>query len=325
VRTLDAAIVIVAIFGLSVVAAIDLQRISSKTLTVYTSPALRDLLEKDLIPRFRAAGGMPIEPIYTTAGEQYNRLRVYGDDPEADFFLHASPLYVQRGYEDGYFRPINVSGIELNETFQGASADRGVTWVAFAWTPVVEVYRPGLPAVPDLATAELRFGLPHPRLSNNGVYSVILYEMVDREAGKWGIDRTVVQPVNARTNIGGVADGTFDVTLGYEAVTRFYQKQGAKVAYGPPNFHGENVTTPVLVTAGIVRGTHEADTRRFVDFLFTNETQSHLAKYYFRSVLGPESDDEAAFPEENHVRVVHFDWADWRKLDEAMPRYEVTR
>jgi len=322
VRTVDSALVVVAVAGLAVVSAVDLNRIAAQTLIIYTTPALRDLLEKDLIPRYRASGGLRVEPVYTAAGEQYNRLRMSGNDPEADLFLHASPLYVQRGYEDGYFRPV-VLNVTLNETFRGPPAGEGLAWVAFAWTPVVEVYNPRLDAAPDLGSAKLRFGLPHPRLSNNGLYNVLLFELVDVEAGKWALSRTVVQPVNARTSIGGVIDGSFDVTLGYDAVTRQFQKQGAKVVAGPPNFSGRNATTPVLVTAGLVEGAHETEAKRFIDFLFTNATQANLKKFFFRSVMGNESDVDAAFPAAQDVQVVHFDWTNWNQLDKAVPRYEV--
>lgn len=323
-RTIDAAIAIVAVFGLTIVAAIDLENVARNTLTVYTTPALRDLVEKELIPRYRDAGGIRVVPVYTAAGEQYNRLRMSGDDPEADLFLHASPLYVQRGFEDGYFLPLDASGVALNDTFLGPSVNGGVAWMAFAWTPVVEVYAPHFASVPDVSNADLRFGLPHPRLSNNGIYNVLLFESVSPEAGQWVLERTVVQPINARTSIGGVVDGSFDVTLGYDAVTKFYQKQGAKVKSGPPNFDGENVTTPVLVTAGLVKGTHEKEAQEFIESLFRPETQANLTRFFFRPVLGPDSDFASAFPAEDRVRMVHYDWTDWKRIDSAIPRYEVT-
>src|SRR5437660_1542424 len=81
----------------------------------------------------------------------------------------------------------------------------------------------------DLPFINPSFGFPHPLPSNNGVYAVLFSETVSAAAGARALAHTVVQPVNARSNILGVADRAFDVTLGYEGVTLFYLNQGAHV------------------------------------------------------------------------------------------------
>src|ERR1051325_8697233 len=106
------AILLVVVLAGAALAATDLYRAQRQTLVVYTTPALKDLLEGDILPRFERETGRDVEPVYVAAGEQYNRLRMDGDRPEADVFLHASPLYIEEGYKDGYFAPIRVEAAE---------------------------------------------------------------------------------------------------------------------------------------------------------------------------------------------------------------------
>src|SRR6266581_6970843 len=85
----------------------DLYEVQQGTLVVYTTPALRDLLESLVVPRFHAATGTDVTLVYVSAGEEYNRLRMSGGHPEADLFLHASPLYLEKGFQAGYFLPFS--------------------------------------------------------------------------------------------------------------------------------------------------------------------------------------------------------------------------
>lgn len=304
-------------------AATDLYRAQKQTLVLYTTPALKDLLEKDILPRFEKETGRDVEPVYVAAGEQYNRLRMGGDKPEADLFLHASPLFIEKGYQDGYFAAIRVDAAEQgNASFRSREVDGGRIWYAFAWSPLVEVYGNRFDEPPDLATADVKYGLAHPLLSNNGIYNVLYFETVDPEAGRHALARTTVQPVNARSSINGVADGSFDVTLGYEAVTLLYQSKGAKVESALPSLHGEHHVVPVLISVGLVKDHTHADAERFIDFLFTNETQQRLAKSYFRPVLegapSPEKGADLAGAEE-----IRFDWSRWQELESKLKDYEV--
>lgn len=307
----------------AVLAAIDLQRAQQETLVVYTSPALKDLFELDLVPRYLAQTGQTVSPVYVAAGEQYNRLRMSGDEPEADVFVHASPLFLEKGYDEGYFEKIVLPEAEANNvSFRSREVNGGRIWYTFAWSPLVEVYATRLDAPPDLATSNLTYGLAHPLLSNNGIYNVLYFEELDPEAGRHALARTTVQPVNARSSINGVADGSFDVTLGYEAVTLLYQDRGASVAMALPNLRGERHVVEVLVSVGLVRNHPHDEAYRFIRFLFTNETQANLGKYHFRSVV------QGAAPPDGGVDVtigtrVPYDWADWRELEDKLKDHEV--
>src|SRR5437870_8697086 len=77
-------------------ASVDLFRLEKQTLVLYATPALRDLLEGFVVPHFRADFSVDITIVYVSAGEQYNRLRISGAHPEADVFLHASPLFLEK-------------------------------------------------------------------------------------------------------------------------------------------------------------------------------------------------------------------------------------
>jgi len=321
------------------VAVWDLETTESRSVVVYTTAALRDVLEKDIVPRFENATGYQVSLVYVPAGQQYNRLQMSRGHQEADVFLHASPLFLEKGAAAGFFRPFraaNDAGIpdalkSSDSAGNGTAANH--TWYAFAWSPVVEVYNPRLGSAPDLANLTASFGFPHPQLSNNGVYAVLLFENVSSAAGQRALAHTRVQPTNARTNIGGVADGSFDVTLGYEAVVQTFMDQGANLAYALPLIDGQHVTTRVLCSAALV-APGKPGGEALLRFLFQPATQERLAKYHFRPVVGAEGGaggsggsggGNATAPGVDlaGVRIVDFDWTQWEQLDASLERYVI--
>ena len=308
---------------LALLSIVDLQRAHPDTIVIYTTPALRDLLERDVIPRYQATTGLSVLPIYVSAGEEFNRLRMSGIYPEVDIFLHASPLFIEKGYSEGLFEAYTVAGSpSTSPWFQSRNVSGGHLWYSFAWSPLVEVYRPDLAAAPDLLTTDLRFGLAHPLLSNNGIYNVVFFETVSPEAGARAISLTVVQPVNARATILGIADLSFDVTLGYEAVTQLFVDQGARVSFDFPLLNGTRWTLPVALSVGLVKGHPHPAAMSFVDFLFTPGTQSRLGGFYLNDTLRVTNATLPGVPP--GVRIVQFDWSTWQSLEAALPRYEVT-
>jgi len=305
------------------VAVLDLRRAEAETLVVYTTPALADLFAGALSPGFLAAEGARVEPVYVTAGQQYNRLRMSGEHPEADVFVHASPWYLEKGFDEGRFVPIRIEAAERAEArFLGREVDGGRIWYSFAWTPLLEVYPRSFTAPPDLATADVRMGLAHPLLSNNGVYDVVFFESLDPEAGRRAVERATVQPVNARQSINGVADGSFDLTLGYEAVTLFYQAKGADVASSLPVLHGEERLLPVVASVGLVADHDNPAAASFLAYLFSEETQDALARHHWRPVLPGHAEPDGA-RDVVGLDPVLFDWSDWERLEAALPKYEV--
>lgn len=302
-------------------AAFDLQRVEKRTLVLYATPALKDLLEKDILPRYEAQTGQRVEPVYVAAGEQYNRLRMSGDRPEADLFVHASPLYIEKGHVDGYFEPFEI-GRDWQKAYRSRELGGASFWYAFAWTPLVEVYSVRFERPPDLATSDASFGLAHPLLSNNGVYNVVLFETVDPEAGRHALGRTQVQPVNARSSINGVADGSFDLTLGYEAVTLLYQAKGANVVMDLPELRGNRTLLRVLLSVGLVSDHPHPDAERFARFLFTTETQARLAANHFRAI-DPKFAPPAGGVDLDDAAAVAFDWSRWADVEAKLKDYEV--
>ena len=299
----------------------DISSTQHRTIVVYTTPALRDVLESDLIPAFQRSSGDRVAPVYVAAGQQFNRLRMSGDHPEADLLLHASPLYLEKGYAEGRVRPLALDA-SLDSAFTSREVPGGRVWSAFAWSPLVEVYPADAPGPFDLARAEGAFGFPHPLLSNNGVYVVIFLEETDPAVGERLLAMTRVQPTNARANIGGVGEGSFSLTLGYEAVARFYEKQGARIAHALPVIDGEVVTTRVVFSVALLEGSRHAGAEAFARFLFTPEAQRMLAGRDFRPVDDGVAADAAALPLEG-ARIIDYDWQRWQALEEALPRYEV--
>lgn len=321
------AVLVFALFGAATISAVDLQRQEARTLVIYTTPALQDFLDTAALPAFTKATGIRAQAVYINAADEYYRVRLSPDRPEADVFLQASPLYLEKGYAQGMFTPFAVNQSAFDLDSHSREVDGKVYWRAFAWSPLVEVYGRRLSTPPDMATGNERLGFADPLLSNNGIYSVLLYEndTVDPAAGPRALERTVVQPTNARANIGGVADGSFDVTLGYEAVASFYQGRGANVTYTVPIFGGHPLTTPVLFAAAIVNHHPHAGAEALVAWLFGSEAQSLLAKPGLRPVI-------AGVPGPKHAldlgdaTSVTFDWSGhWRELESALSRYEVQR
>ncbi|MBI3723741.1 substrate-binding domain-containing protein [bacterium] len=304
-------------------AVLDLTRTDTRSLVVYTTPALRDLLEEDLLPRFRERTGKSCVPVYVPAGQQYNRLRVSGGHPEADVFIHASPLYLEKGFDEGHFEPYELAcDAAIAERFRSRRVAGGRIWYAFAWSPLVCVHAPG--SAPDLARSDLRFGLAHPLLSNNGIYTVLLLEQAKPEAGALALGNTTVQPVNARASVNGIADGSFDVTLGYEAVTLDFEKKGARVAHDLPLLGGERVTVPVLLSVGIVRGGAHEGAGELARFLLEESVQRRLPEYGYRPAAA-DVELPGSFVPLASARTIDPDWESWREIEAALPRYEVRR
>src|SRR5213593_4018477 len=154
-----AALVLAAGLALSLT---DLYKVQQGTLTVYTTPALRAILESLIVPRFRNATGVDVTLVYVSAGEEYNRLRMSGGHPEADVFLHASPLFLEKGYQAGYFLPFSIRNTSVPVNFLSRSVAGGHLWYAFAWSPLAEVYKPalGAPQGPRVHQHDIR--LPRP-------------------------------------------------------------------------------------------------------------------------------------------------------------------
>jgi len=306
-------------------ASVDLFRLEKQTLVLYATPALRDLLEGFVVPHFRADFSVDITIVYVSAGEQYNRLRISGAHPEADVFLHASPLFLEKGFAGGYFLPFTVSvDAMIPAAFKSANVTGGHVWYAFTWSPLVEVYHPALGGPPDLASINMTFGFPHPLLSNNGIYAVLFYENVSVAAGLRALAHTVVQPANARANILGVAEGDFAVTLGYEGVTLFYAKQGARVTFGLPILGGQDYVTPVIFSAGLVKGHPNPLASDFIDFLFRDTVQANLSRYYFRSVLPNSTAPAGGIPlPAPGAMTIDYNWSNWSALEKALPKYVI--
>ncbi len=246
------------------------------------------------------------------------------DRPEADLFLHASPLFIEKGYASGIFDAFpDPPGIDTAGTPQRPAGDGTHIWMAFAQSPLVEVYAQRLPSPPDLNHTSLAFGLPHPMLSNNGIYAALFFDATDAAAGHRAVDLTVVQPTNAQANIGGVADGSFDITLGYEAVARLFVAKGAKVSYSLPQMNGEATTTPVLFSVGLVKNHPHPGADRFIAHLFSDEVQDSMAGFSLRSGVP----GHAAVPgglDLSHARIIDYDWATWSTLERRLPAYVVS-
>jgi len=316
-----AALVLSVGFALSLT---DLYKVQQGTLVEYTTPALQSQLESLDVPRFQNEKGVGVTLVYVSAGEQYTRLQMSGGHPEADVFLHASPLFLEKGFSQGYFLPFQVPNVSVPPNFASRNVTGGHVWYAFAWSPLAEVYNPALGAAPDLAFINATFGFPHPLLSNNGIYSVMFFENVSASAGARALAHTVVQPVNARSNILGIVDGAFQVTLGYEAVTLFYLRQGARVAFDLPLLGGQRFLTPVVFSAALVKGHPNPRALDFIDFLFSPEIQSNISGFFFRAAIPGFPDPVGGIPLPAPGSVdLNYDWSQWSTLESALPRYVV--
>jgi ABC-type molybdate transport system substrate-binding protein len=303
----------------SLAAGLDLHQVERETLVVYTTPALQEFLERVVLPEFRRDTGLEVVPVYMTAAEEYYRTRLAEEHPEADVFVHASPLYLEKGYQTGNIEPMD-GGVDLGTGNQSRPVPGGRIWYAFAWSPLVEVHRPGDGPV-DLANDTSKFGFAHPLLSNNGIYNVLFFEALDRKVGQDTLERTVVQPVNARATIGGVADGSYDLTLGYEGVGLLYQSKGAKIEMSLPVMGNETVTTPVLFSAALVKNHPHVAAEEFIKTFFQPEVQAEVAASNFYPVDGDAPQPKGL--DLSQARMLHYDWSEWADLEAALDDYEV--
>lgn len=306
------------------VSAFDLRRVEANTLVVYTTPALKEVLEKEIVPSFEAKHGIKVKLIYLPAASEFYRVKMANDRPEADLFLHASPLFIEKGYAEGLFDTFDLPAAAATQaTPQRRGPDHGVIWAAVATSPLVEVYNPAFDAPPDLNRTSTSFGFPHPLLSNNGVYATLFFETTDRAAGRKAVDRTVVQPTNAQANMNGAADGTFDVTLGYEAVAKLFKDgKGAQIEYGFPVVNGRNVTLNVQFSLGLVHNHAHAGWQEFIDHIFDPAVQASFSKYDMRPTL-PDVPGPADALDLKRASLITYDWSKWQELESRLPVYVV--
>lgn len=276
----------------AILAALDLRGEGERTLVVYSTPALAEVIAR-VSDRFSGAHGVDVNVAFIAAGAQLERLRLSRGAPEADVILHASPFFIEKA---------NASGL-----VEGG-------WRRLAWTPLVEIHRPGVEP-PDLARDRFTLGLPDPRLSSNGVYNVILLDALGPEARVAALERTKAHPITARATVNGVAQGDYDVALGYEAAAKLFQSQGARVAYGYLPYDGERVTTPVVVAGALVEGRRSALAGAFLDALASPEGIADFERAHFRR--------PGAQLEDADVRIVTFDWSQWAALEARLGAYEV--
>lgn len=319
-------VLVVGLFCAAAVSALDLRRVEHNTLVIYTTSALKDVLEQSIVPRFERATGIHVQVDYTkTAGQEYYNVLMTRDRPEADLFLHASPLFIEKGYAAGLFEPYPVPpGANTSDTPQRRAPDGQAIWTAFATSPLVEVYSKSQGAEPDLNRTNLRWGLPHPQLSNNGIYAALFFDSTSRIAGRKAVDFAVVQPTNAQANMAGAADGTFDLTIGYEAVAKLYQEKGAKISYALPLLDGRIVTTNVLFSAGLVNHHPHPGAQQFIDFLFTPAIQQSLGDYTLRPAV-PGIAASSRVLDLTGAVLPDYDWSRWAELESRLPDYVVQR
>jgi len=289
------------LFLAATVSALDLRRAEANTLVIYTTSALKDYLDQSIVPAFEAQYGLHVKIIYALpAGDEYYRVLMTRDRPEADVFLHASPLFIEKGYESGVFETYPAPGGadfpgELQRTGPG-----GNIWTAFARSPLVEVYSPKQAGPPDLNHTSLRFGLPHPLLSNNGVYAAMFFEQASPAAGRKAVD------------------------LAVEAVARLYKEtRGAKISYALPVVDHENITTNVLFSVGLVKHHPHPGALQFIQFLFTSKSQDALAKSFLRPTVRGHADPAGSL-DTSHAQMLLFDWSRWHDLEETLPSYVVS-
>lgn len=318
----NAVLGMLALAMLSSAALVDLHRVEANTLVIYTTPALQPYLEQVAIPAFEKAFRIPVVIVTLSAAEEYYRVRLSANRPEADLFLHASPLFLEKGYENGLFEPYVVPGYAGSPGNQSRPVQGGRIWTAFAWSPLVEVYDPGLPGPPDLTRGNERLGLGHPLLSNNGIYVVLLLEAAGPEGAASALSRTVVQPANARATVQGVADGSYDATISYEALVGTFKARGARVADSLPLIDGRQVTAPVLFSAAIVKGHLHEGADAFVSMLFTRSMQARLADYGMRPMVAGVPGPPDAL-DLSGAEILRYDWSNWHELEAKLSDYEV--
>src|SRR5207244_10404658 len=81
------------------------------------------------------------------------------------------------------------------------------------------------------------------------------------------------------------------------------------------------VQTCALPILGIVKGHPNPMAMDFLDFLYRDEIQSNISRFYFRAVLPgfPDPAGSIPLPVSGEV-VLNYDWSRWRKIGRASCR-----
>ncbi len=296
-----------------------------KTLTIYASPAFQKFLDEGLKPAFENKTGIKVIGSYEGGGSQYNKMTLASSTSECDMFLHACPQYIERGYSEGYFKPyVSQYDNQINDSLKSRPMTVGNTtgrlWYSVAWTPLVEIYSNEYSTTPDVATADVTYGLSHPILANNGVYVALMLDSFPTNVRDKMISKCPTWPSNAGATIDGVAKGTYDVAFGYEGTAIQKADQGAPIKSDFVIMNGTKYYTQVIMAAGILKNGHANYALQFIEFVLSSEGQAIMQKYSYRSPYLPYTGKGVV--ESNDVHKITYDWSKWQDIDAMLVRYE---
>jgi|GEM_PF-2301942 len=317
--------IIIIIAGLSIYHLTYGEHSGKTTITVYASPAFRLLIDNGLGPAFENKTNIHVVGSYLGGGEQYYKIKIT-NQTDCDLFLHAAPLYIEKGYAEGLFISYKTQHEdEINDSLKSREVTynniNGRIWYAVAWTPLVEIYSiKNYVQAPDIVrNKNVSFGLSHPILANNGIYVALMLESFPEEVTRDIESRCKYQPANAQATIDGVCTGKYDIAFGYEGTVIEYKKKGYPIDSDVTLVDGKKYCTPVLVSAGIVKKGKTDLALKFIEWMLSEEGQSVFQKFYYRPTCAEYSGDGVKIT--NDVKFVNYNWSKTEEIDSILRKH----
>lgn len=287
----------------------------SDSLTLYYSHAAD--WSDPIVKEFTEKTGIKVDLVGAGTGELIARMRAEKDNPLGDVLWG--------GFVDGY-----AVVDDLLESYKSTEWDYLIpeakspnnTWYGFNIEPMVIIYNPKLvkeeeapKSWEDLTDPKWKGKIAHADPVKSGSSFTAVVNMIltkpDREAG-FDLIKRFVENLDGKLissssgTFKGVSDGEYSVGITYEQGALKYMESGADLEIVYPS-DGNTLLTSGLAIIKDAKNMENA--QKFVDFMLSKETQTHIGEIYRRTVRTDLPEPQGMMPLDNLVKVEYdMDW-----------------
>lgn len=288
----------------------------SDSLTLYYSHAAD--WSDPIVKEFQEKTGIKVDLVGAGTGELIARMRAEKDNPLGDVLWG--------GFVDGY-----AVVDDLLESYKSTELDKLIpeakspnnTWYGFNIEPMVIIYNPKLVKVEeapkaweDLTDPKWKGKIAHADPVKSGSsFTAVVNMIMSKPTREEGFDliKRFVQNLDGKLissssgTFKGVSDGEYSVGITYEQGALKYMESGADLKIVYPKDGNTLLTSGIAIIKG---AKNMENAQKFVDFLLSKETQTHIGDIYRRTVRTDLEEPKGMVPLNTLVPLEYdMDWA----------------
>lgn len=288
----------------------------SDSLTLYYSHAAD--WSDPIVKEFQEKTGIKVDLVGAGTGELIARMRAEKDNPLGDVLWG--------GFVDGY-----AVVDDLLESYKSTELDKLIpeakspnnTWYGFNIEPMVIIYNPKLvkdeeapKAWEDLTDPKWKGKIAHADPVKSGSsFTAVVNMIMSKPTREEGFDliKRFVQNLDGKLissssgTFKGVSDGEYSVGITYEQGALKYMESGADLKIVYPKDGNTLLTSGIAIIKG---AKNMENAQKFVDFLLSKETQTHIGDIYRRTVRTDLEEPKGMVPLNTLVPLEYdMDWA----------------